>query len=360
MPGKSHYQYVLELFKPDQAMTPVGRTPLDFDTAPVLEWCFTAARQTPPRATDFMAAAVAIDPLWDATLGEPYVDGLARTLTMDDRGAVECVVPTTCFLGQARQAVVGPIRGGALAAGTKVRFLVIAIPRPLDSGGAEDVIRFCVEAVPRPLPLAASRLEAFTDRAKAYERIDPVDVPAFIPQPLLDGVAAISRAAGALETGGILVGRLHGDEALPEIFVEITGQIPVSHAHMNPRRSHLRRSRGRRCGGSGTARRRDLCRILALASCLPLVPEMRTGEATTSVACPVNSSAIKMRACSVWFFLRPTVARGDQRQRGRRRDLAAVRLARAGSSGVVTTLRGAVPAFGDTTITQPKGRWSKR
>ena len=202
MPGKSHYQYVLELFKPDQAMTPVGRTPLDFDTAPVLEWAsFTAARQTPPRATDFMAAAVAIDPLWDATLGEPYVDGLRATLTMDDRGAVECVVPTTCFLGQARQAVAGLIRGGALAAGTKVRFLVIAIPRPLDSGGAEDVIRFCVEAVPRPLPLAASRLEAFTDRAKAYERIDPVDVPAFIPQPLLDGVAAISRAGRCVGNG---------------------------------------------------------------------------------------------------------------------------------------------------------------
>ena len=36
-------------------------------------------------------------------------------------------------------------------------------------------------------------------------------------------------AASGRETGGILIGRLHHDAALPEIFAEVSAQIPAEH-----------------------------------------------------------------------------------------------------------------------------------
>jgi hypothetical protein len=53
----------------------------------------------------------------------------------------------------------------------------------------------------------------------------------FCPQHVLDQVAAQTLAERGRETGGILVGRLHRDPNLPEIFAEITAQIPAEHTH---------------------------------------------------------------------------------------------------------------------------------
>ena len=59
--------------------------------------------------------------------------------------------------------------------------------------------------------------------------IDADDMPVFVPQHLLDQVAEQTLAERGRETGGILIGNLHRDATLPEIFAEVTAQIPAEH-----------------------------------------------------------------------------------------------------------------------------------
>jgi hypothetical protein len=54
-------------------------------------------------------------------------------------------------------------------------------------------------------------------------------MPLFIPQRVLAEAKALSKEAGAKETGGILIGHLGRDSQLPEIFAQVTAQIPARH-----------------------------------------------------------------------------------------------------------------------------------
>ena len=66
-------------------------------------------------------------------------------------------------------------------------------------------------------------------RSIAFDKPDDAHLPVFIPQSILDEAAERSGEAGANETGGILIGRLHRDPDGP-VFVEVTAQIPARHA----------------------------------------------------------------------------------------------------------------------------------
>jgi hypothetical protein len=76
-----------------------------------------------------------------------------------------------------------------------------------------------------------SRLEDFRRHSSSAGIVDVDDMPAFIPQRVLDEAAALTRAHEGRETGGILIGRLHHDTSLPEIFAEVSAQIPAEHTH---------------------------------------------------------------------------------------------------------------------------------
>ncbi len=80
-----------------------------------------------------------------------------------------------------------------------------------------------------PLHVLDSSLQEWQQRATPVGLVDSDDMPAFVPQQLLDEVAAQTLAERGRETGGILIGKLHRDAALPEIFAEVTAQIPAEH-----------------------------------------------------------------------------------------------------------------------------------
>ena len=56
------------------------------------------------------------------------------------------------------------------------------------------------------------------------------EYPVYLPSRVLREVTEVARAAGCNEAGGILLGRLHVDPGVPEIFAEVTAQIEA-HAH---------------------------------------------------------------------------------------------------------------------------------
>ena len=163
-----------------------------------------------------------------------------------------------------------------------------------------------------------------------------------------------------METGGILVGRLHGDEALPEIFVEITGQIPVSHAQHESAsltftpESWTAAAEGLELRGGETCvgfwHSHPACRW-----CQKCEPEKRR-------KCRLSGEFFSDQDACLFRVVFPkayslALVISDSEADGVTWPLFGWREGRIVRRGYYITVRR--PAFGDTTITQPKGRWSK-
>jgi proteasome lid subunit RPN8/RPN11 len=93
-----------------------------------------------------------------------------------------------------------------------------------------DATGFVIEDVVRPLALADASLAGFVSAA-SFAGAGAADghVPVFLPRRVLEETLELSRAAGDFETGGVLVGRLRRDAGVPDVFVEVTAQIPAPH-----------------------------------------------------------------------------------------------------------------------------------
>ncbi len=229
MDRESEFQFLLEFFKLDEPPSLIGRFRLTPDWEPALESIrFQALRRDPG-----LAAAVAgpgtITPLWDATLGEPYVGSLLAAIAPRGGAPLKTEIPTSYFMATAQQATAGLIQKGRLGPEDTVRYFITAYPSDGDQPD-EERFSFAVEPVVQPLPLIEGALDRFVDRATAYDRPDDGDLPVFIPQGIVDEAVAMSRSAGGVETGGILIGRLHRDQGRSEIFAVVTAQIPIRHA----------------------------------------------------------------------------------------------------------------------------------
>jgi len=135
--------------------------------------------------------------------------------------------PSSYFGEAASQTSAEFVKRGKLAAGDEYLFQAVAFAGNGNgkTGGGMDL-----EVVEETaLPVVESRLGDFERRSSPAGLVDADDMPAFIPQRVLDEAAALTRGAEGRETGGILIGRLHRDAALPEIFAEVTAQIPAEH-----------------------------------------------------------------------------------------------------------------------------------
>jgi hypothetical protein len=159
-------------------------------------------------------------------VGRPYISGFEVQVSGNGRGAARRQFTTAYFypLAEAFSAVF--VEKGVLKVGELYRFGISAFPveAPEEHGGLQ------VAAMERPLPLHPMSIGALLPRAVGFMAPDAVEMPLFIAWQVLQEAAALTRAAGALETGGILIGHLHRDESSPEIFAEITAQIALQHA----------------------------------------------------------------------------------------------------------------------------------
>jgi len=90
--------------------------------------------------------------------------------------------------------------------------------------------RFAMKRVATPVPIAPALLADYTGRALSFITGADDDVPVFVPWQVAQGASVLTRQAGALECGGVLVGHVRRDPAVAEVFLEITAQIPA-HAH---------------------------------------------------------------------------------------------------------------------------------
>jgi len=227
------YTYALDFYRADG--TPLGQRPLEPDWTPALEWVhFEGIREG--RLPAVMAVSRApgtcrVEPVWHPESGQPFVSAFRVVLSANGAGAVSRQIPTTYLRGPAQQAAAAFVEQGLLQTGEAFRYLVSAFAerRPVRLPDFADG-GFAVEEIAQPLPLNAASLEAFLSGA-VRDGGEPVDgdFPVFVRQALVDEALELSRQAADVETGGVLVGLLHHDSSVPEVFVEVTAQIAAPH-----------------------------------------------------------------------------------------------------------------------------------
>jgi hypothetical protein len=140
-------------------------------------------------------------------------------------------IPLTYFFRLAQQAAEPSRTNGMLKAGERFRYVVTAFPtQPVDQQPERiHTERFAVEAVRQPLQLHPLSLATLATQAQPYGQLHSEEYPVFLPASVLDEIVVLKQQAGSTETGGILIGHLHHDRSLPELFAEVTAQIPARH-----------------------------------------------------------------------------------------------------------------------------------
>jgi hypothetical protein len=123
------------------------------------------------------------------------------------------------------------VEKGRVAPGETVKFLVAAYPSP-EAAAPERRARFLAEELEPLLVLGESSLAEAVRLATPSGALGGGLMPVVIPRRVLAEAADLCRAAGDVETGGILIGRLYrdSDPGLHDIFAVITAEIPARHA----------------------------------------------------------------------------------------------------------------------------------
>jgi proteasome lid subunit RPN8/RPN11 len=145
-------------------------------------------------------------------------------------------IPHSYFYGTFQHLSATLVKQGTLQPGEHVRFLVYAFPETLipSQHTPQPLGRFVIQEVSQPLSLVTSSLayfqqnSQFMDQETTEPRTD-TDPPVFFHPPVLDEAVSLAKAAGELETGGILIGHLHRDDSSGEIYLEVTAQIAAVH-----------------------------------------------------------------------------------------------------------------------------------
>jgi hypothetical protein len=227
------YTYTLDFYRGDG--TALGQRALEPDWTPALEWVhfegIREGRLPAVMAVNRAPGACRVEPVWHPQSGQPYVSGFRVVLSANGYGTVSRQIPRTYLRGPALQVAAAFVDQGLLQTGETFRYLVSAFAGPRTTP-APDLTGngFAVEEIAQPLPLRSASLETFlTGAVPAGGEHVTGDFPVFVRQVVLDEALELSRHAGDVETGGVLVGLLHHDSSVPEVFAEVTAQIAAPH-----------------------------------------------------------------------------------------------------------------------------------
>jgi hypothetical protein len=223
MPDGTHYQFVLELFDANGAA--LGSDPFEPDWVPAREWVrFEAIRRQ--KVPPITAAAVRFEPIWDDRECQPYVRGVRGCIGGGD-GHVSVDFPRTYFHQAARRASTRYVSAGRLRDGDVFYFKVMAFAA---SGSGFDASTAAIEEIPQPVEILDTPIAPFrADSVAIGPSVDP-DAPVFLCNEALNQAKETCAAAGDVEVGGILLGRLHRDTLDRQLlFIEITAQVPAEH-----------------------------------------------------------------------------------------------------------------------------------
>lgn len=223
---ENNYQFSLLLFRKDGSALGSASVCIDWDPAVECTRFYHARRGQVPLCAE---GTTSIQPLWDKLEGEPYSRGFRVVYEAAGSNSVSSEFPSRYFRAAAAQVSDEFVKRGKLEAGET--YLYQAVAHRKNGAGVANGPGLTLEAVEQPpgVPLSESNLEETQSRGRPLGVIDGDDVPIFISRRILDEVAALTAQAEHRETGGILIGHLRRDPGLPEIFAEVSAQIPAEH-----------------------------------------------------------------------------------------------------------------------------------
>ena len=208
----------------------MGQAPVDIDWEPAIEWThFEGVRSGRlPEVLNVCPAVIA--PVWDQQLHEPYVQIFQIVMRSSDGGPFVGEIPTSYLADLARARSSTLVEQGKLRSGEIFRYRVCAFAKHSKSKDTA-ASGLMVEEEHQLLDLKLSTLSDFVSSSQPAGNgaLNQSDLPVFIPHRVLDEITIATHKAGDLETGGVLLGKLHRDPAIPDIFVEVTAQIHALH-----------------------------------------------------------------------------------------------------------------------------------
>jgi proteasome lid subunit RPN8/RPN11 len=224
---KDGYQYALMLYGAGEA--PLGQVVVAVDWEPAREWAEFSAIRRGLLSADEAGRVCTVQPLWHTTLGEPYLQGFRISVRTNETIETATDFTKAYFRPLAKQAASLLMKKGILKKGERFKFLAAAFPRQ-EKAQETPKFSFTTEEVTPGLTIREASLAAFVGDSATHGNVDAVDMPLFVPQRILEEAKGLSKAAGAKETGGILIGHLLRDASAREVFAEVTAQIPARHA----------------------------------------------------------------------------------------------------------------------------------
>ncbi|HTZ19305.1 MAG TPA: hypothetical protein VMC06_00355 [Opitutaceae bacterium] len=221
----NEYRFALEIRAHDGRV--LGQQFIEPNWEPACAWArFAWWRKTrEPAAAAAMETIIA--PVAHRTAGLPFASGFRVTLASNGEPLDRCDFPLTYFAAQARAVSSELVAAGRLQAGDTIRYQLLAFPREQTNG---TPAAFNVAEMPAAVPLRPASFAALRATAAPCGELDAEDLPVFLPQTVLEEVSALTEQAGAVETGGILIGHLCRDESIPDIGATVTAQIPARQA----------------------------------------------------------------------------------------------------------------------------------
>jgi proteasome lid subunit RPN8/RPN11 len=221
---RNDWTFSLAVYRDNGA--PIGHVPIEVDFEPARQWVRHVAlcRGVPVRER----GTTDVRPIWRGAVG-PSLGGFQVAIETDDSpGEVSIDFPAAYFRSVA-QAAVGPlVASGSLTEGDVFRYVALASPRSPDGQALRPPGFLVQEVTPTPVLLEASLGELRRSSVPIGDAAAD-EAPVFAPRRTVDEIAALTRRAGALETGGALVGHLYRDPAARAVFAIVTDQLPARH-----------------------------------------------------------------------------------------------------------------------------------
>ena len=229
---RSDYMYAISLYSKDG--TALGQVAVDpGDLEPAVEWSRFDGIRCGLLSPEAGPISTTVWPIWHEQVGQPCLSGI-RVSVSKNGDQLQRDVPRAYFHPIAQQASAAFVAKGVLKSGETFSYLVLAFACGSD-GGQETDRRFRLEVLDAAMPLRESCLGEYTAQAQQVgSAAEDGNMPVTFPQHVMDEVVDQTGKSGTLETGGILIGHVHRDSGIPEIFLEVTAQIPARHTRSEP------------------------------------------------------------------------------------------------------------------------------
>ncbi len=221
------HQFSLHFWKSDGVS--IGRVQVAVDFEPACQRArFESVRKGLPAPTAGRAESVV--PRFNQRLGEPYMNGFQLRYEAQAGTLLSCDFPNAYFRPLAVRISQALVDEGRLRTGESFLYMPAADRRLETEPSRGPVCASAIEERDPILPIRDGSIRELLSRSIASGPASPEDFPVIIPRSVLFDIAAGAEQAGPAETGGILLGHLHRDAAMGEMFVRVTAQIPAVHA----------------------------------------------------------------------------------------------------------------------------------